>query len=149
SSCLPSVAAPLRAVAGPCTPHVYEITYRYTLVANRPRACRMLDGMNSSLPGRLSRSLVRTLTCVVAMRPAADETAPHADTALPLLEPLVPVWPCSVEPLAGGRINVRYTDDAATPGVVYVHGLGGSATNWTDLAALLAPTAAGAAIDLP
>jgi pimeloyl-ACP methyl ester carboxylesterase len=33
--------------------------------------------------------------------------------------------------------------------VVYVHGLSGSATNWTDLAARLAPHAAGTAIDLP
>jgi pimeloyl-ACP methyl ester carboxylesterase len=32
---------------------------------------------------------------------------------------------------------------------VYVHGLGGSATNWTDLAALLAPRLAGVALDLP
>src|SRR6185436_866657 len=32
---------------------------------------------------------------------------------------------------------------------VYVHGLGGSATNWTDLAALLGPRAAGTAVDLP
>lgn len=32
---------------------------------------------------------------------------------------------------------------------VYVHGLGGSSTNWTDLAALLAPHAQGLAVDLP
>ena len=32
---------------------------------------------------------------------------------------------------------------------VYVHGLSGSATNWTDLAGLLAPRAAGIAVDLP
>jgi pimeloyl-ACP methyl ester carboxylesterase len=32
---------------------------------------------------------------------------------------------------------------------VYVHGLGGSSTNWTDLAALLAPVAGGTAPDLP
>jgi pimeloyl-ACP methyl ester carboxylesterase len=32
---------------------------------------------------------------------------------------------------------------------VYVHGLGGSATNWTDLAALLSDRVAGYAVDLP
>ena len=32
---------------------------------------------------------------------------------------------------------------------VYVHGLSGSATNWTDLAALLSTRAAGTAVDLP
>ncbi len=38
-------------------------------------------------------------------------------------------------------------DDADT--AVYVHGLGGSSTNWTDLGALLAPWSAGIAVDLP
>ena len=39
------------------------------------------------------------------------------------------------------------TRPAAEP-ALYVHGLGGSATNWTDLAALLAPWLDGQAIDL-
>lgn len=38
-------------------------------------------------------------------------------------------------------------DNADT--AVYVHGLGGSSTNWTDLGALLAPWSAGIAVDLP
>ncbi len=41
---------------------------------------------------------------------------------------------------------------ATAPGAepaVYVHGLGGSATNWTDLAGLLSHRLDGQAIDLP
>ena len=43
---------------------------------------------------------------------------------------------------------MRRPDRDGTP-AVYVHGLGGSSTNWTDLAALLATRAAGIAVDLP
>ncbi|MGW9480697.1 alpha/beta fold hydrolase [Saccharomonospora azurea] len=42
---------------------------------------------------------------------------------------------------------VSPADQSAT--VVYVHGLGGSSTNWTDLGALLAGHASGHALDLP
>ncbi len=47
-------------------------------------------------------------------------------------------------------MHVRETPGPASlPEAVYVHGLSGSATNWTDLAGLLAPRAAGLAVDLP
>jgi pimeloyl-ACP methyl ester carboxylesterase len=39
--------------------------------------------------------------------------------------------------------------DGPAPIAVYVHGLGGSATNWTDLAALLSDRVTGYAVDLP
>jgi pimeloyl-ACP methyl ester carboxylesterase len=49
------------------------------------------------------------------------------------------------------RLHVRETlaptDD--TPTAVYVHGLGGSSTNWTDLAGLLSGRLVGMAVDLP
>ncbi len=49
------------------------------------------------------------------------------------------------------QLNVRSTGphDPAKRTAVYVHGLGGSATNWTDLMFLLAPIANGYAPDLP
>lgn len=109
----------------------------------------MLDLMNSSLRGRLSRSLRCGAAALATAQPSGPAIAPLADDELGTLDPMVPPWPCSPEQVAGVRLNVRYDNNDAAPGVVYVHGLGGSATNWTDLQALLAPTASGAAIDLP
>lgn len=60
-----------------------------------------------------------------------------------------PPWPGRHEETAGAVLNVRHTSQHTAARVVYVHGLGGSSTNWTDLAALLAPSAEGAALDLP
>ena len=59
-------------------------------------------------------------------------------------------WPGHHEVLAGHEVHVRRTPgpDGVTP-AVFVHGLGGSASNWTDLAGLLAPLAPGLALDLP
>jgi pimeloyl-ACP methyl ester carboxylesterase len=59
----------------------------------------------------------------------------------------------------GGEVFVRYTpwtgpvgeagDAAPHERALYVHGLGGASTNWTDLAALLAVRFEGWAVDLP
>ncbi|HZZ52461.1 MAG TPA: alpha/beta fold hydrolase [Pseudonocardia sp.] len=50
----------------------------------------------------------------------------------------------------GVTLHVRETPGPADEcPVVYVHGLSGSATNWTDLAAQLSPHAPGTAVDLP
>jgi pimeloyl-ACP methyl ester carboxylesterase len=62
-----------------------------------------------------------------------------------------PVWPGTLEPAGAERLHVRRapaTSDAAQPAVL-VHGLGGSATNWTDLMGLLADRLSCAAPDLP
>lgn len=62
-----------------------------------------------------------------------------------------PAWPGRWETLDGTRVFVRDTP-ATAPGAepaLYVHGLGGSSTNWTDLAGLLAGRLDGQAIDLP
>jgi pimeloyl-ACP methyl ester carboxylesterase len=62
-----------------------------------------------------------------------------------------PLWPGRLESLDGSRVYVRDTP-ATSPGAepaLYVHGLGGSSTNWTDLAGLLASRLEGQAIDLP
>jgi pimeloyl-ACP methyl ester carboxylesterase len=87
--------------------------------------------------------------------PAARPSA----TALPVLRSLVPPWPGEQVPVRGGEIFVRTTpwigpvdgpaDDAPRERALYVHGLGGASTNWTDLAALLAVRFEGWALDLP
>nr|WP_199434018.1 alpha/beta fold hydrolase [Qaidamihabitans albus] len=58
-------------------------------------------------------------------------------------------WTGTVENVGGLALHVRRTPGAEDTTVVYVHGLGGSSTNWTDLAAQLAPSAGGVAVDLP
>lgn len=62
-----------------------------------------------------------------------------------------PPWPGRAVRLDGTVTYVRDTPalrPAAEP-ALYVHGLGGSSQNWTDLAGLLAPWLDGQAIDLP
>ena len=62
-----------------------------------------------------------------------------------------PPWPGRHVRLDGTLVHVRDTP-ATGPGAepaLYVHGLGGSAQNWTDLAGLLADRLDGQAIDLP
>lgn len=59
-------------------------------------------------------------------------------------------WAGRVVGAGGVDLHVRETPGPADgPEVVYVHGLAGSATNWTDLATMLAPRATGLAVDLP
>lgn len=95
----------------------------------------------------------------MSSRPArpADRTkravlAPEAAVSpLPSLPELVPQWPGRPVWLDGSVSYVRHTPPTV-PGAepaLYVHGLGGSSTNWTDLAALLAGRLDGTAIDLP
>jgi pimeloyl-ACP methyl ester carboxylesterase len=74
---------------------------------------------------------------------------PLSTRALPSLDPLPPPWPGTFEEAGTARLHVRRTPGPDGVPAVYVHGLGGSATNWTDLAALLAPVAGGTAVDLP
>jgi pimeloyl-ACP methyl ester carboxylesterase len=62
-----------------------------------------------------------------------------------------PPWPARRVRLNGAMLHVRdtpATSDGASP-AVYVHGLGGSSQNWTDLAGLLADRLDGQAVDLP
>src|SRR6185503_3465316 len=73
------------------------------------------------------------------------------DDALPVLDGVLPPWPGSEERLDGKVTFVRRTP-ASAPGAepaLYLHGLGGSSQNWTDLAYLLAGRLDGEAIDLP
>jgi pimeloyl-ACP methyl ester carboxylesterase len=82
-----------------------------------------------------------------------------SDTPLPRLGSLLPPWPGTQLPVRGGEVFVRTTPwtgpvedgggDAPRERAVYVHGLGGASTNWTDLAGLLAVRFDGWALDLP
>jgi pimeloyl-ACP methyl ester carboxylesterase len=72
-----------------------------------------------------------------------------SEAVLPPLHPVRPVWPGEVVEAGGVRLHVRRTPGPAHCTAVYVHGLGGSATNWTDLAWQLSGHANGIAVDLP
>lgn len=73
------------------------------------------------------------------------------EVSLPPLDPTVPPWPGEHAEVAGTRVHVRHTPGpgAEAPDAVYVHGLGGSSTNWTDLATQLSWQVNGHAIDMP
>lgn len=72
-------------------------------------------------------------------------------TPLPALsQPPVPVFPGDMEQAGNCRLFVRRSASVAgSEPAVYVHGLGGASTNWTDLMYLLEPWLAGTAPDLP
>lgn len=63
----------------------------------------------------------------------------------------IPAWPGELVSLPAEQVYVRSApaDGAGAEPAVFVHGLGGSATNWTDLMDQLRPGLAGEAIDLP
>ena len=79
------------------------------------------------------------------------DAARLSDATLPDLDQTIPPWPGRHVQVGGARVFVRTTPptgEHAEP-ALYVHGLGGASTNWTDLAGQLAPWFAGEAIDLP
>jgi pimeloyl-ACP methyl ester carboxylesterase len=83
-------------------------------------------------------------------RPTPPAEPPLADPAtLPALDPHRPPWPGREVTSGGVTLHVRETPGPDGTSAVFVHGLSGSATNWTDLAALLSTRASGTAVDLP
>ncbi|OZM75147.1 alpha/beta hydrolase [Amycolatopsis antarctica] len=70
-------------------------------------------------------------------------------TPLPALDMTIPPFDGERAEVEGLSLHIRRTPGADGAQAVYVHGLGGSSTNWTDLAAQLAPFASGVAPDLP
>jgi pimeloyl-ACP methyl ester carboxylesterase len=80
---------------------------------------------------------------------------PLSDAELPPVDQSIPPWPGADETSGGVTLHVRRTpgptsvDGTAKTMAVYVHGLGGSATNWTDLAGQLSGYVPGVALDLP
>ena len=67
---------------------------------------------------------------------------------LPPLPENQPPWPGRQVTAGGVTLHVRETPGDG-PEAVYVHGLSGSSTNWTDFAGLVAPHVSGTAVDLP
>ena len=63
----------------------------------------------------------------------------------------IPPWPGEIVRIRGVDLFVRHTPNRSGSGepALYVHGLGGASTNWTDLADLLADRLDGEAVDLP
>ncbi|WP_020668008.1 alpha/beta fold hydrolase [Amycolatopsis nigrescens] len=104
------------------------------------------------MPETLSR-VTATPESAVSAESAGRRTpithVPLSTTPLPPLDESLPPWPGRTEQVRGLGLHVRRTEGAGHSTVVYVHGLGGSSTNWTDLAAQLAPFATGVAPDLP
>jgi pimeloyl-ACP methyl ester carboxylesterase len=90
-------------------------------------------------------------------RHAAAPEAAYSATPLPQVQTALPPWPGADVAVRDGEVFVRRTpwtgpvDGSEGPRerALYVHGLGGASTNWTDLAALLAVRFDGWAIDLP
>jgi pimeloyl-ACP methyl ester carboxylesterase len=91
---------------------------------------------------------VRDVPWVAVTTPLAP--ARLSDATLPQLDLSTPPWPGRTVTVAGGSLHVRHTPgpEGGEP-ALYLHGLGGQATNWTDLAALLAGYLDGEAVDLP
>jgi len=97
----------------------------------------------------LSSLAVRPLATLVSRPRPVAVSARLADPAtLPLLDPDAHPWPGREITAGGVTLHVREAPGADVE-AVYVHGLSGSGTNWTDLSGLLAPRATGLAVDLP
>ncbi len=76
-------------------------------------------------------------------------TATLSDAPLHSNEELPPPWPGRRIPLNGGVVYVRSTPGGrGSEPALYVHGLGGASTNWTDYAGLLSDRLDGQALDL-
>jgi pimeloyl-ACP methyl ester carboxylesterase len=88
---------------------------------------------------------------VTVTAPGAVRTARLSDAPLPPVDPDRPPWPGETVQVRGAELFVRHTPgpDAGGEPAVYVHGLGGSSTNWTDLADVLRGRLSGEALDLP
>jgi pimeloyl-ACP methyl ester carboxylesterase len=75
---------------------------------------------------------------------------PMSNAVLPAVDMSIPPWPGAEQTSGGVTMHVRVTEGPKDgPTAVYVHGLGGSATNWTDLAGQLSGFVPGLSLDLP
>ncbi|SDJ32801.1 Pimeloyl-ACP methyl ester carboxylesterase [Frankineae bacterium MT45] len=90
-------------------------------------------------------------------QPRSVRIAQLSDEQLPPLDTSQAPWPGRKLQLGGSALYVRTTPVSARPAgatgeaepALFVHGLGGSSTNWTDLAAQLSPWLDIESIDLP
>lgn len=83
--------------------------------------------------------------------PGAVRTARLSSAPLKPVDSSIPPWPGELRRVRGVDLFVRRTPGPPGGGepALYVHGLGGASTNWTDLADLLATRLDGEAVDLP
>ena len=103
-----------------------------------------------AVPASLRPRALRPASPRAAGEPARVPAVPLADPGtFPPLDPQRRPWPGREITSGGVTLHVRETPGPDGCRAVYVHGLGGSSLNWTDLAALLGTRAAGAAVDLP
>src|SRR5689334_14280003 len=110
----------------------------------------MTSSYSAALTGRPAVS--RPMRAPRAPRDRADLTRiPLSRAQLPDVDLSIPPWPGRELTSGGVTLHVRQTPgfDPAAPTAVYVHGLGGAATNWTDFAHVLSGHVNGIAIDLP
>jgi pimeloyl-ACP methyl ester carboxylesterase len=89
------------------------------------------------------------VTETLEARRTAITHVPLSIAPLPPLDTTIEPWPGDYVEIAGHRVHVRRTPGPTGSTAVYVHGLGGSSTNWTDLAAQLREHVDGHALDLP
>ncbi|WP_141979049.1 alpha/beta fold hydrolase [Saccharothrix saharensis] len=89
------------------------------------------------------------MTETLEARRTAITHVPLSAAPLPPLDTTIEPWPGDYVEVGGHRVHVRRTPGPAAEKAVYVHGLGGSSTNWTDLAAQLRERVEGHALDLP
>lgn len=125
------------------------------------RRCYRRAARTTSAPGPVAAGGTAGCSTVGRVIDARLSTVP-----LPRPGALLPPWPGAMVPVTGGEVFVRHTPwsgplpvgdaaggaasaDAPHERALYVHGLGGASTNWTDLAALLAVRFDGWALDLP
>ncbi|WP_243727061.1 alpha/beta fold hydrolase [Actinocrispum wychmicini] len=76
-------------------------------------------------------------------------TVPLSDAPRPALDLTRLPWPGEHVEAGGHRLHIRRTPGPTDDTAVFVHGLGGSSLNWTDLAGQLSEHAQGIAVDLP
>lgn len=115
----------------------------------RSRLRRRFDGLRTVARTGALANAPRRFRAEVDAAPAA---VLDTETPLPDLDLARPPWPGEVVDAGGADVFVRHTPTTApgeAPTAVYVHGLGGASTNWTDFAGQLAGTVDGFALDLP
>ena len=92
-----------------------------------------------------------TATAPRSRTPRPVPAARLCDAPLPPVDSSIPPWPG--EQVGVGDLDLYVRRTPGPPGggepALYVHGLGGAATNWTDYAGLLATRLDGEALDLP
>jgi pimeloyl-ACP methyl ester carboxylesterase len=74
---------------------------------------------------------------------------PFSDAPRPALDLTRPPWPGEHVEAGGVGLHIRRTPGPSEETAFYIHGLGGSSLNWTDLSGQLSGHAQGIAIDVP